>query len=431
MTTESTGAAPEAPPVAVETPTAPVEAVETATDTQATTPEQQLTPGHGKSGAARRVAERMAKRDVERQRAEAAREKALGQPRKEAGTQTEDGKPAGGQFTKEQTDAAAAAAPASTPDGAPAAPPEKTAPTTPAAAKAPDGMVDVPLPEGHPWRDRGRSHIRVAKEFENETRAGINAAMRLRDVESERDRLARENLLAEARQKALSGDLPKVASDPKWQALIEQVRAAPGFGDEMAEQILALAKANEEWTVVRAESEAARNFELTQMMTRLEDEVMGQASQLLEVWSSHGEMWRVPHLFRQYVNAVDARNQREGRDIPPSRAEFFEWIKPHYRQDPRVQQRVQALRDADRQREEAKIRADERAKAERERAEAAKDAALRHAAKPPLARVPQRQSQAPVPPPPPAEPAAPQQSRRKAAQQRAREIATRMLGRNP
>jgi len=384
---EATGVSQGAPPApepvvaapATPEPAAPAAAVPEAPKAE----EKELSQGTGLMGASRRArerAERMAARAAaDTERAEAARERALGQPRQEAGATTEDGKPAGGQFKQEEAVPKVAATPA--PDAGALAPAKEGS-----SAPAPE-LVEIPLPDGHPLRDRGVKSIRVAKESEQEARNGVNAAIRARQLESERDELTRNLALLEARNKALSGDIPKYETDPKYLTLIEQVRAAPGFGDEMADQLLAAFKAREELTIVKAEGTASREFDQQRMAMRIEGDIMSQATQVLDIWNGAGEIdFRVPELIRQYFAACDQRDGATGRQQPPSAAEFFEWVKPAYRADPRVRTAIEQLRANEARQRENAIRAEERRKVKAEQDAQAAEGAKRRAGLPPTSR---------------------------------------------
>jgi hypothetical protein len=286
-------------------------------------------------------------------------------------------------------------------------------------------MVDVPLPEGHPLRARGRTHVRVAKESEADVRNGINSTMQLKAVEAERDRLAKDHALLEARTQALSADLPKYESDPKWQALVKQIREAPGFGDEMAEQIIASLKAREELTVVRAEGQATKDFDDARYMGTLEQDVLTRAPQVFSIWATAGELWRVPQMFQQYVGAVDTHNQVHKQNLRPTSEGFLEWMRPHYGKDPRVQAAVTKYRTEEQNRERERIRAEERAKLTKQQQQVAADAAQRRAGLPPTSRaLPSTTTQPATEEAPTREP--PQHgTHRKAARERAAEIGRR------
>ena len=436
MSTDSTGASQAAPPVApavTEQPVAPaapaVEATPAAVPDGTTV---KLTDGTSKMASRTRVAERIRAREEraarESEKAEAARQKALGQPRVEAGVKE------GGQFKEGEGTPAAATAPA---EATPATPAAATAPAsgteapkpTPAAATAPAGMVDIPLPDGHPLRDRGKTFIRVAQEFESEARNGINAAIRARELEVERDNLARNNALLEARTQALAGDLPNPERDPALKALRDQVRAAKWgdkTGDQMAEQLIASFQARERLAVIDAEGKATVEYEEARTAGQVFSDIQLEAGQVLAIWAQSGELaGRIPQLVKQYYAAVDQRNTRDGVNIPPSKAEFFEWVKPAYRADPRVQAAIQQLRQSESAKERERIRLEVQAEFERKQAEAATAATQRRSALPPTSRaLPPQQSTTPAPAP--AQPAAPKPgSHRRDARQRAGEIAQR------
>lgn len=436
MNTEGTGVAASAPPVApagTEQPVAPAVPATPAAPPPAE--DLKLTEGTGKAAARTRTAERMRAREERAARdtaiAEAARQKALGQPRIEAGVRE------GGQFKSGEEVPPAAAAPAAPAEGVVPVAPAGTgtpapAPTTETsvAAQAPAGMVDVPLPEGHPLRDRGRTFVRVAQEFEADVRNGINSTMRLKQVEAERDTLARDNAILEARRQALAGNLPNPERDPTLKALLDQVRAAKWgdkTGDQMAETLIAAFQASEHLAIIQAEGRAHVEHEEARTAGQVFADIQAQAGQVLQVWAQANELQgRIPQLVRQYYAAVDTRNTRDKVNIPPTTAEFFEWVKPAYRADPRVQQAIAALRQQDQTAERERIRLEVQAEFERKQADAASAAATRRAGLPPTSRaLPPTQSSPPAAAP--AKPAAPPQhgSHRRDGRARAAEIAQR------
>lgn len=152
------------------------------TVTEATPKPSGSNPGeirHSARANARAMGEKYA------QAREAAREKhhSQEQPRNDAG-----------QFVEGQ--AAPAAEPTQVLDGSATA--EATA-STEAAYAPPAGMVRIELPEGHPLRDQGTTHLDVAPSQERTIRAAVNAAARRADVEAAMARVQEE---AAARQRA-------------------------------------------------------------------------------------------------------------------------------------------------------------------------------------------------------------------------------------
>ena len=382
MSEEATGVAVEAPPVEAPVVEAPV------VETPAVEIERESGAGH--QGARRNVrkrAERAAARaEANAVVAEAARQRAL-PPRVEAG------RPEGGQFTKE----GAGEEPAVSPEVVAEAPTEQT----PVAGdgsqvdvagtdKAPAGWVDIPIPEGHPLRDRGRTKIRALKEEETDVRNGINAAVRLREAESERDRLARDVALLEARREALSGDLPDLDADPVFRAMLEQIEAAPGFGPEKAEQIRAWRAAAEEARIMKATQEVDSRISMQRTAQQVAGDIESRAEQIFEVWTKAGETQqrlRGPNgLIAQYYRAVDQRNERDGVSHMPKTDEFLVWARQAYSADPRVKTAIEQIRQQDKVRSEEAIRAKVRAELAEEQRVKAEAAAVRHSVRPPTSR---------------------------------------------
>lgn len=385
-------AAPETPPEQTEAQPEPQTEAEAEVQLE-------LERGKGRSGALRNARKRAERAAATRAKAEAARERALGQPRKEAGTSE------GGQFAAEtaavtpegaeqesaaSTEAGTEQAPAATEASSPEA--VTTTPEVDGSGtdQAPDGWVDIPLPENHPLRARGRTHIRALKDQEADVRNGINAAVRLRETEAERDRLVREHALLEARAQAQSGHLPNPETDPSVQQLLQQIREAPGFGDEMAERVLNGLRADAELAVLKAEQQADSEIALQRTTASIAGEIEAKAGDLFKVWSEAGEVQRFLHgprgLLAQYFEAVDARNARDGVNTKPSMPEFFEWAKPVYASDPRVRAQIERFQRDEKLRSEEAIRAKVRRELEEEQQKKAAEAAARHAKLPPTSR---------------------------------------------
>jgi len=421
MSEQNTGATVvEAPPAAA--PATEQPAVESQT-LQPAAPETGLTRNDRRQRV-REIAEGMANRRQDH--AEAARQRALEQPRKEAGA------PGGGQFTKEgeggeesplAPETAAASAPAGgTTDAQDVV--DDSAPTTQGQAQTtPEGMVDIPLPDGHPWRDRGKTYFRTAKEFEIEARAGINAAMQNKEVSKQMAELERQRAIEQARSK-VSGELPSIDNDPTWQEVLRQIDAAPGFGPEITAQIKEAFKAREELAVVRAEGQASREFSEGMATRQAYNTVMAEAAQVARIWKD--EPWRVDQNFREYLAEKDRMVAAGQQVTTPTPQEFYEWLKPRYFADPRVKAEVQRVRQAEEQARVERIRAEERKRIEAEREAAAQQAAERRSTLPPTSRrTPVHQSTTPAAPPPQLEDPAPRALTHRERQAQAREIAQR------
>ena len=338
-------------------------------------------------------ARRMAVQDAKRLAAQRAAE----QPREPAGT------PEGGQFVTDQAEAPVEqetqpeAVVEETPvdEGialtdltvAPEVPGEVAPDADTAVAEAPAaGTVTIPLPEGHPWRDRGETELRdIPAEQEEFVRAGINAAMQNRELKKAEER----NALLEARLKALQGDLPaQFERDPKLSRLLTDISET--YDAETAELVKAgfLALQNEE--VSKVEAQTMAEFETRQYADSVRRTVFSEAPTHFPVWAQnpaelHAHLER---LVPEYGDLVDARNRMyASQNRPPMRPtaqEFAAWVKANaYANDPRVKAQATAASRAAEQKREDEIRREVQAERDKAEAERLQDAAARHRSRPP------------------------------------------------
>lgn len=376
---DETGVAAEAPPVespAVEAPVEPaVEAV----------PEPELEEGAGRHIARRRTLQRA---KAAQERYARGLEEGRGQPREEAG------QPEGGQFKTEEPEGEPPAAvveatevPTETPAAATSEAVAADSQVETPAADASGDWVDIPLPDGHPLRDRGQTQIRAWKEQEAEVRNGINAAVKLRETQRELEIERRDRTMLEARTKALGGDGLNHEADPRYQALLQQVRDAKGFGDEMADELISGMDAKRELAQVRAEQQASIDLHTQKTTDEFADATYARAQEVFGVWRDSGELdMRVVPLMKEYVLRVDNLNTSDGGRRVPNVDEFFHYARRAYGSDPRVAAAVKQLQEGDKTREIEKIRHEERVRLTAEHAKDAAAAATRHATRPPLGR---------------------------------------------
>lgn len=371
---------------------------------------------------ARRQAIKAAK-DLAPKVAEAAKERALRQPREEAG------KPEGGQFKAEgEQESAPGAEDAATvaseqqAEAADVAEADSTdSEPTEAAKVADDGLVSVPIPDGHPLREQGKDHVKVPAESERDIRAILNAAARSRDLE----RVQEDKARLEARLNALQGDLPNPKTDPTISELLRQIEEAEGFGPELRAKVEAAFGAQAKLAELQAEREAMQGVWMQRQVSTWASEVDMEAANKLSVWAESGELGvRLPAYKQEYLRNLDAHNERlpEGsRPIQPTTDHFFQWLGAAYKQDPRVQAKLTKLQQAEKEAEEARIRAKVLADVEKKKAAEAEDAKQRHSARPPISSP--QSTQAPTAPDDDSlGEAARSPNRRRALRQRVREI---------
>lgn len=415
-------------------PSAPESAPEAeAPDTSATpetpeTPESDRTPKPKSRAEARRQAIRRAK-DMAPEVAERSRQKAMEQPREDAG------KPEGGQFKKDQEKQAESS---EEPDAQPevaaesATEPKASADTaadagskkdeTPAAPEvADDGLVEIPIPDGHPLRDQGKTSLRVPADTERDIRTTLNAAVRSREL----DAVQQEKALLEARLTALQGSAPDPTTDPTIQELLRQIEDAEGFGPELRAKVEAAFQAQRQLKVHESERGAMQKVWEQRLVSDWGAEVDTEAPQMLDVWAESGELgMRLQNLKLEYLRKLDAYNQGRTEGTPPAQPtkdHFFKWVGQAYKADPRVTAKIEAMRKAEREAEREKLRSEVRAEEKRREEEKRKEAEARHDTRPPVS------SSVTTNAPTPAEEGMPEgvrsPNRRKTLRQRARERA--------
>lgn len=369
MSDEHATAAPEAPVASDAQPAA---------DTPPAQSPERPTPM--KRGAARRAAAQLASDLATKARERSdAQQRAAAQPRVDAGT------PEGGRFTKDQpaleppaeSEVAATKAPTEPLTAAADAPAVDSSDEPDAAASdAPAGeFVTIPLADDHPWRARGKTEVRVPADLEREMRQAVNTPMRAQEV----TRLQEQNALLEARLAALNGEMPApFQTDPKLQHLLNDI------GETYDADTRALIEAG-----LKAMQQRHVDSQVQQAMTShgFIAAVRAKAAERLPVWAEAGETHRLDQLMYEYVKRVDARNaqlaQSGRRLMAPNEGEFYDWIAGVYAQDPRVAQRRRAEADAQAAAERERIRAEERKALEAAEAEKLREAADRHAQRPP------------------------------------------------
>lgn len=246
---------------------------------------------------------------------------------------------------------------------------EQTTDASPATAPVPDGYVRLPVPEGHPLRDRGRESVTVPASEEDYHRWALNEPTRRAELKESRERIAQmeEQLLrsqaeAAARQKWEQGLSPEIreklaaveAVDPETAALMR--RGLEAALPELAETEFRTLADQRQQEAMEREVESFR-----QSAHRAAAEV-------------HADLASAPYfpdLLRRaeaaYGAEIMARETR-GDTTPPSEAEFLQFLRPFIVAHPEaagvIRQRVAAQQQAERDRiaQEAKAKADAEAK---------------------------------------------------------------------
>lgn len=394
MSEETKGtAAPESAPVE----TAPAAAEQAPAEQPKTEEPTKAGPRTSPRTQQRRQAhDRAARLEHARAQAEAARERALSQPREEAGKATQEGEPAGGRFKKEGgEEAAAAPAPEAQPRAesqadAGAKPPATEASATPDGAApgkepVPDGMVRIPLPEDHPWRQRGHTYWDAPKHLENETRAAVNAVAERHQLRQQLERQAEERAILEARIKARESDLP-FKPDPRMEHLLKDIER--NYSAEEAELIRRGLDSLNETTLTRAELRARQEIVEQRQGREFYESVHAEAARRFPVWAEQGVVKRyMDSAVRQWGRIVDANNaQRAHQGLEPiglNTEDFFRWAATKYASEPAVLAAMRAKQEQERETERERIRREERERIQAEERQKLEEAAGRHRTLPP------------------------------------------------
>ena len=257
------------------------------------------------------------------------------------------------------------ARPAAAPETPPAAAPEPgetPGAETPPAAPVAAGQIRIDLPESHPLREQGLSHIDVPEGSETQLRATINSWTRRADVERANDarkaaaneatryklQVARLEAEAELRR---SGALNQF-DDPQLQKMLAD---ADAHDPERAKLLREGIEAQKRALVQQAVGNAERDVRDTQEATEFLDDFGAKAPALYAVWHGQGEAYfkqRVAPVLGEYGRRVDARIEAGGAGASVS--EFTKYLDHYYAQDPQVRSAVEQHRktEAERIREE-------------------------------------------------------------------------------
>lgn len=296
----------------------------------------------------------------------------VNQPRDEAG-----------RFKAEGEVAEEAPAPESGGPEADAAPGEGTPAT--GEKPVPEGFTRIPLPDGHPLRSRGVTHLDFPKDQEEYGRWAVNSAIRA----SEADRAireAREAKLEATRERAEAQFWRKHSEEffgEDFKQTYEDLKNT--YGEDYAEEFKEgrLAKARQKMQeVVEAANEEFHKEEVHRTGERFISLALQDARRMFPHWSE-GE---VRSAIAQYGAWIKANN------VPELKAEdWYRIAKPLYMQKPEVQREIRARAEKLREANVQKIREEARkeaAEAERQRLISASNSRKAN----PLGRVPNVQT---------------------------------------
>lgn len=339
-------------------------------------------------------------------KAEAARRRAMEQPRENAGATTDEGEPAGGRFKKGEAEAEPRPEPetAAEPEAEGEAQADTQAdgdePPEPASEAAPDAepepeaapaesgkTVRIPLPDDHPFRARGVTEWDAPAERENETRAMLNAVAERhqlrKDLEAEREQAQ----VLQARLKAAQSDLPYQPS-PRMEHLLADIEN--NYSAEEAELIKRGLDSLNERTLTDAEMAARRHVAEQRQGAEFYETVHSQAAKRFPVWANRGVLkGYMDSAIRQWGARVDrenaARAEQGLRPLGLDSREFFRWASTKYVEDPAVLADMQSREAKRAETEREKIRREERERLEAEEKKKLAEAAERQKTLPPAA----------------------------------------------
>lgn len=226
------------------------------------------------------------------------------------------------------------------------------------SASVPDGFERIALPDGHPWRRGDKTFVDVPAALAQDARTVINQPVRRNELEAAQT----ENMRLRARLEVMQSGVPMdPVKDPLLAHLIADVAESydsvrPGLSDLLKQALTKLPDAEvrarvDEYTA--QEQDRARGSQFLA-------QVNAEAPQKFAVWAQAGELeGRIAQSLRAYGTMLDAENearQKSGQPfVYPEPADFYRRLDIEYAYDPRVQQRVQAWRQQESQREREQI----------------------------------------------------------------------------
>lgn len=265
------------------------------------------------------------------------------------------------------------------------------------SSEVPEGFERVELPEAHPLRERGETHLAIpsAEQVGEQThqyyRHLINAGARERQARSQMGQLQQRLARLEAERQVRTGeDAQDLDPDlnPELRAQIEDIRQA--YGDEAADRHeQALRAALEQRVDQRAEQQLSQQ-QHKQQATQFAAQVANRANQKYELWpgqvtlqpvqtqngateyrlAGHGERYqRIAQAMHNYGKLVETHGTQ------PSVQEFEQFLDHRYVQDPRVRQKVKEYREKNQEKQREQVAEEVKSEAEEAERERLKEAA--------------------------------------------------------
>lgn len=247
---------------------------------------------------------------------------------------------------------------------------------TPEAASAPEGLVRIELPEGHPLRERGRTHYEVrisSPEEEAEIRGLLATPIKQRQLKE-----------AEARVQEMEEKLLRIqaqeAARQKWeQGLTPAHREMLAAVEDVNPGAAALMRRGLESSLPELAEQEFRSLADQRAQAEVQTAAAQFVSRVEAIASTvYAEIAREPYfpelMFRAraaYGAELTAREAR-GEDSPPDEREFLGYFRSFALQHPQAsvvfRQKVAATQQAERERVAAETKAQAEAEAKQREA---------------------------------------------------------------
>lgn len=249
------------------------------------------------------------------------------------------------QFVPSDKPAESEAATAATEPGA------QAGPETTQEPKAPE-IVEIPLPEGHPLRQRGQTVLKGPKEYEQDLRYAANTVVRNADVEQLRNRVAE----LEAEKASLGAAAEFWQTDgtavlgPEFQRTYQELLELGRTEEAEMFKDGALARANKRLAERQAEARAEHEKGVLQTQARtFANEAYRMATGRYKGWNQG----QIEDAIASFAGFLEATGQ------PMDLQAFQKHADALYLNDPEIQKVAQRLRG-----ERLKAQVDEQAKRE-------------------------------------------------------------------
>lgn len=267
-----------------------------------------------------------------------------------------------------------------------------------------EGVVHVPLPEGHPLRDQGQESIPTTPEGERHVRALVNSHIRRKEVEEAQaeaqrkiDEVTEDNIRLRAELEASTALRTKLLQDPKIKQEYDSIR---NYSPEAAERYLRGLEAEhqaETQSKVQEQVEEARRQRQTQRRQKTVQEF--RADMKNHVRTAFPQVADVPQLDNVLERAFRAYGaelhdlERRGQPVQLDHKHFVQnHVVPHFMADQAIRERIRQRQKQEQQKKreqtERKAKAEAKAEAKEAEKERLRDAAERHKTKNPVAQVP-------------------------------------------